>query len=735
MSAAAPTDPKLDPPIGNDELGRIGHYRIQSIIGRGGMGVVYRAEDTRLRRVVALKVTTGKLAATQKNRHAFLEEARSMAAVDHDNVATIYEVGSHATTPYLAMELLRGETLGDLIRRKKRQHVQAIRENQESLKLKSTTYIPGLFAPEFIADIARQTCAGLVAAHARGIIHCDIKPANLWLQPIDGQPDRPRVKILDFGLAIAGTGEAIGGETVVGTPGYLSPEQARNDPVDARTDLYSLAVVMTEMAVGRVPILRSSVAAQMIAILCEPVSPISQIDPSFPKPLSELIVRLLSKEPADRPATAKELIRLIDEAVESSTQLADVDLRIQLDEPSGGGPNGLVKKRGAAALSKRKPLTLVAAGCGVLTLIALGWWALLGPDRRPAGPAIATTQPATESITASSLSALKLTDTSGDPEVAQGEPARFVVSLLNGAVGDSDDPRLVHSGSRRVARIATYLRPIGWGGPPAADRRTDAAYPRFFSSSQLPRPGRLEKVDLQFLTADLPQGDFEVEFELQTPAGEVVDWVKTNLSVRENLLQSELLGFEAIAVHQGGGADTTIFKGRGQPAGTDGVVQTIGGNDPAHVYLRFDLTTIADRSQIDRAVLRLTVQKGGFEFEDHVGVHGWSGPQSDAWTESGQGGLVWNTAPSGIDRNPQTFEGLVYLGSMRVDNRGDALAGKPGELRFASESLDRLLREASGRTATIVLAARFAGNMPLGLVAKEQSPTDCAVIAVRLRGK
>ncbi len=740
VPAAAPTDPKLDPPIGDDELGRIGYYRVQNIIGRGGMGVVYQAEDTRLRRTVALKVTTGKLAASEKSRRAFLEEARSMAAVDHDNVATIYEVGSHASTPYLAMELLRGETLGDRIRRQKQERAGAIRNDEDAPKLKSTAYFPGLFPPDFIADVARQTCAGLVAAHSRGIIHRDIKPANLWLQPIDGSPDRPRVKILDFGLAIAGSGEAIGGETVVGTPGYLSPEQARNDPVDARTDLYSLAVVMTEMAVGRVPILQNNVPAQMVAILCQPIPPITEIDPSFPGPLSDLISRLLSKEPADRPASAAEVIGLIDDAVEASRHLADAGLQIQVAQPVEAGSGSSVsarrggKKSGAPALSKRKPLMMIGATCAALTLVGLGWW---WSQRRESAPATPTTinaaaTPDANRVTAASLSPLRLApDVTGDLDAAEGEPARFIVSLLNEAADRAADPRVIHSGERRVAQIKTYLRPVGGDGQPASLRRPAPAFPRIFSAGQLPAPGRLENVELQFLAKGLARGLYEVEFELQSPAGAAVDIAKTRLSIAENLLRSELLEFEVIAANQGEGADTTIFAPGSQPAATNRVIQTIGGPQPAHGYLRFDLSTIDDRQSIDRAVVLLTVQKGGFNSEGDVSVYGWSGPPSQTWSDWGAKALRWAGAPSGVSGNPQAFAGLDYLGSMRVDNRSNALAGKSRELRFASESLDRFLRNGSGPTATIVLVARFGGENPLVLVSTEQSTQDCAALAVR----
>ena len=199
MPAPSPTIDFLGPAQREDELGRLGPYRVTEVLGLGGMGQVFGAEDTRLRRTVPIKVMNRKFASTTNSRKRFIEEARSMAAVHHDNVATIFEVGQHQKTPYMAMELLHGQTLEQLLAAGRR------------------------FDFFEIIEIARQTARGLDAAHQRGIVHRDIKPANLWMQM-----PQERIKILDFGLALAGTGvdhlASVG--NVVGTLGYLSPEQA-----------------------------------------------------------------------------------------------------------------------------------------------------------------------------------------------------------------------------------------------------------------------------------------------------------------------------------------------------------------------------------------------------------------------------------------------------------------------------------------------------------------------------
>src|SRR5262245_34629897 len=198
-----------------DELGRLGGYRVLGRIGAGGMGAVFRAEDPALRRVVALKGMGPEVAADPTAKARFVREARATAAVEHDHIVPIFQVSEDNGIPFLAMPLLRGESL--------------------SARLKAA----GGPLPMFEAvRIGREVAEGLSAAHEKGLIHRDIKPSNVWLE---GQ--RRRVKILDFGLVREST--AAGDETLtkegsmIGTPAYMSPEQARGDPVDGRSDLFS----------------------------------------------------------------------------------------------------------------------------------------------------------------------------------------------------------------------------------------------------------------------------------------------------------------------------------------------------------------------------------------------------------------------------------------------------------------------------------------------------------------
>lgn len=315
MASTVPTHEFLDPPTQDGDLGVLGHYRVTDELGRGGMGFVFRGQDVKLNRAVALKVMNQKIAATPNSRKRFIDEARAMAAVHHDNVVTIFEVGESKGTPFMAMEMLKGKTL------------EALNGSKERLGF------------EQIIDYARQIAKGLAAAHHQGIVHRDIKPANIWIEAGTG-----RIKILDFGLALASTpvDHLAGRGAVIGTPGYLSPEQARSEPLDDRSDLYSLGVVLYELCTGQLPILAKSVPGQLISILAHRPTPIQKLNPEIPKPLCDLIQKLLRKEPRSRYSSAdvlcSELDRVEKEA-HAKSEVAQAINKLQM------GLNEVVKKK------------------------------------------------------------------------------------------------------------------------------------------------------------------------------------------------------------------------------------------------------------------------------------------------------------------------------------------------------------------------------------------------------
>lgn len=297
----------LSPPQQADELGRLGRYRILKVLGQGGMGVVFLADDPQLQRFVALKAMLPNVAAAPLAKERFLREARATARLKSDHIVTIYEVAEEGGVPYLAMELLEGESLADVLK------------TGQPLEARQ------------IISIARDVARGLAAAHEAGLIHRDIKPGNLWLEHSDRKsesksslltPDpypltsASRVKILDFGLARPGTDDdqITQSGTSVGTPAYMSPEQARGDKgVDARADLFSLGCVLYSLCVGEIPFQAATTMGTLLAItLHEPVAPAAR-NKSIPPALSALVMQLLAKDPAQRPNSAREVIERLQE--------------------------------------------------------------------------------------------------------------------------------------------------------------------------------------------------------------------------------------------------------------------------------------------------------------------------------------------------------------------------------------------------------------------------------------
>ncbi|NND70354.1 MAG: protein kinase [Rhodothermales bacterium] len=258
---------------------RISHYTIEDELGRGGMGVVYRARDERLDRHVALKFLPDGLESNPGARDRFLQEARAASALDHPNICTIHDIGEdeHGKT-FIAMALYEGRTLDAIIR-----DSTAISVSQA-------------------CSIARQVAAGLAGAHDRGIVHRDIKPSNIFVT------DDGLVKILDFGLAkLAGTADITRDGSTVGTASYMSPEQARGEDVDNRSDIWSLAVVVYEMLTGTKPFRGDYEQAIVYSILNEPAAPALDARPDLPPPLVDILERCLAKAPTDRWTSVRDI--------------------------------------------------------------------------------------------------------------------------------------------------------------------------------------------------------------------------------------------------------------------------------------------------------------------------------------------------------------------------------------------------------------------------------------------
>jgi serine/threonine protein kinase/WD40 repeat protein len=260
------------------------------------MGFVFEAEDTQLRRLVALKLMLPRGTADAHNRARFLREAQSAASLSHDNVVPVFQVGESNGVPFITMPLLRGESLQKRLDRS------------------------GALPVADLLQVAREVAAGLAAAHARGVVHRDIKPDNLWLETSeDGKSGTFRVKILDFGLA-----RAVDDDTnltnpggVVGTPPYMAPEQALGQDVDSRADLFSLgAILYAASTTGRSPFRRKDTLSTLYAVCHDTPTPLHDLKSEIPHSLSELIMRLLEKTPANR-LSARDVVATISEIGES----------------------------------------------------------------------------------------------------------------------------------------------------------------------------------------------------------------------------------------------------------------------------------------------------------------------------------------------------------------------------------------------------------------------------------
>jgi eukaryotic-like serine/threonine-protein kinase len=271
----------FDPPLVPGELGKFAGYRIIKLLGQGGMGAVFLAEELILQRCVAIKMMKPDVAAKPDARERFLREARSAAGLKSDHIITIFQVGEVRDVPFLAMELLDGLAMD-----------QWLNTQPKQLPIAEVT------------RIAQDVLSGLAAAQAKGLVHRDIKPANLWIDTITG-----RVKILDFGLTRPSEGEHITQSgAIVGTPAYMAPEQADGQPVDGRADLFSLGVVLYRMLTGVNPFQRDGMMSTLSALATYHPPAIIKSRPDAPIPLVNLVHRMLAKDANERPANAAQAL-------------------------------------------------------------------------------------------------------------------------------------------------------------------------------------------------------------------------------------------------------------------------------------------------------------------------------------------------------------------------------------------------------------------------------------------
>jgi len=327
----------------------LGVYEIQSLIGAGGMGEVYRARDPRLNRAIAIKVLQDPVAGDPLLRERFEREAKATAALNHPNIVTIHSVEEAEGRHFLTMELVQGRTLDGML----------VREGVPTDKL---------------LEIGISLTDAAAAAHQAGITHRDLKPANVMVTT-DG-----RVKVLDFGLAkpsdagllndndsTLATGNLTGHGTIVGTIAYMSPEQAEGKPVDHRSDIFSLGVILFEMATGERPFRGDTSLSVLAAIVRDTPRPADQINGRVPHELARIIRRCLAKDPEDRYQSAK-------------------DVRNELRELKHDLESGDVQRPVVAVRSRSPVSRLWIAGAAVLAAAAIMGWMSLGRDTAEIGP-------------------------------------------------------------------------------------------------------------------------------------------------------------------------------------------------------------------------------------------------------------------------------------------------------------------------------------------------------------
>jgi hypothetical protein len=327
---------------------RLGPYEILSPLGAGGMGEVYKARDPRLGRDVAIKVLPASFSEDSDRLRRFEQEARSASALNHPNIITIHEIGSADSTSYIAMECVDGESLRELL-------------------------ASGALATKKMLDVAVQIGEGLAKAHAAGIVHRDLKPENVMVSK-DGF-----VKLLDFGLAKLFTAPQEQGSgmptmvhqetqpgTVMGTVGYMSPEQASGRPIDFRSDQFAFGSILYEMATGKRAFQRETGAETLTAIIKDEPEPVERLNPKAPAPFRWIVERCLAKDSRDRYASTLDLARDLRTVREHLTEL------------SGSGAAGTVE-----AAPRRRPGWIAVAAAFLIGAAVSAVW-LRGPAASPA---------------------------------------------------------------------------------------------------------------------------------------------------------------------------------------------------------------------------------------------------------------------------------------------------------------------------------------------------------------
>jgi serine/threonine-protein kinase len=495
-TAEAPTVPagsEVPPsaaPSGFRPGGNVRGYRIERLLGQGGMGLVYEARHAGLDKRVAIKTLLPELACKPDVRARFVREGQAASKVRHDHVVDMYDVGEQDGTPFLVMEFLEGESLRDLLTRKGRLSVGEA------------------------CDVMIPVLVALAAAHDQGVVHRDLKPENVFM--CKGRAGAVHPKIVDFGISKVVTDEQSQGLTgtaaLLGTPYYMSPEQAQSAKhIDARTDQYSAAVMLYEAVVGRKPFEDASLFALMRAIVDGRFEPPRKLVPELPEPFAEAVVRAMSAQPADRFPCTRDLAAALlpfagdrTRALHAEEIVAPARDQEPFTDPSAAGSSsgtlggasesfsGTSKKRGS-----RRARIAAAAGLAAAAITVAAFVALRSHDSAPTerasetapsqAPSTVASAPATASIAAPSASIASPAAASAHPLVrtvrskplgaavyVRGEkvgttPYEVSVPLDGGAVdievrAAGHGPAKVSVDGRETGDVVVELRKVAAGG-------------------------------------------------------------------------------------------------------------------------------------------------------------------------------------------------------------------------------------------------------------------------------
>ena len=565
-----------------------GHYRIVRLLGKGGMGEVYLAEDTLLDRKVALKILSAQSTADPERVMRFTQEAKAASALNHPNIITIYEIGEADGTRFLATEFIAGPTL---------------RQQMSGSPLPASE----------VLDYSIQIAEALAAAHEAGIVHRDIKPENIMVRS-DGY-----IKVVDFGLAKL-TEQAPASEdsatvamavnttagTVMGTVQYMSPEQARGLPVDARTDVFSFGIVLYEMVTGQAPFRGETASHQIVAILEKEPQPLSQLAPDIPSELDRIIGKALAKPLDRRYQTARDLaidLKQLKRRTEAETELSSG--RLVLAE------SGAIKQPAGALESQASPRRArpgsILVALGVLLLLAsAGWWAYNHFVRR--GVPFRTYK-----LTA-------LTDT----------------GKVEAAVISPDGRYVVYSQSEHGKRTL-YIRQVKTGSnvqiqEPTSDVYTGLAFSREGDFVFFTRQVRGSTASALYQTSALGGDTKKILDNINSavtfsPDNRRLAFWRVNFSTRQEELVSARLD----------GGDARVLKSVKAPV----VVTT----DPAWSPDGKSIAVgIANPSPAGYYGAVVSVPASGGQ-ERSIGSHRWAGVLSVAWMSDGRGLLLICTSP------------------------------------------------------------------------------------------